>query len=160
MAYNKVVPIASNPDTFLPYVHQVDSTLQNKFGIEILSAQNKDVIKSTSTKTVSGALNQSFALYLSIVMLYFFLYFMLINFNRMEAYIILSLPFRKEKIKMFAEELKAQPFSNAIEIPLIAVVQGLFGYIIYLITGVSDVGFLGILKGFASVIPIVGRGII
>ena len=31
MAYNKVVPIASNPNNFLPYVHQVDSTLQQKY---------------------------------------------------------------------------------------------------------------------------------
>lgn len=160
MAYNKVVPIASNPDTFMPYVHQVDSTLQNRFGIEILAAQNTDVIKSTSAKIVSGALNQSFAFFSSIVMMYFFLYFMLINFNRMEAYIILSLPFRKEKIKMFAQELKAQTFSNAIGIPLIAFVQGLFGYVIYLIAGVPDAGFWGILTGFASIIPIVGTGII
>ncbi|MBI3518231.1 MAG: AI-2E family transporter [Bacteroidetes bacterium] len=160
MAYNKVVPIASNPNTFLPYVHQMDSTLQHKFGIEVLTDQNIDVIKSTSAKIVSGALNQGFAFFSSIVMMYFFLYFMLINFNRMEAYIILSLPFQKSKIKMFAEELKAQTFSNAIGIPLIAVAQGVFGYIIYLIAGVPDAGFWGILTGFSSIIPIVGTGII
>jgi predicted PurR-regulated permease PerM len=160
MVYNKVVPIASNPNTFLPYVHQMDSTLQQKFGVEVLTDQNIDVIKSTSAKIVSGALNQGFAFFSSIIMMYFFLYFMLINFNRMEAYIVLSLPFKKEKIKMFAEELKAQTFSNAIGIPLIALAQGLFGYIIYLITGVPDAGFWGILTGFASIIPIVGTGII
>jgi predicted PurR-regulated permease PerM len=78
----------------------------------------------------------------------------------MEAYIILSLPFKKEKIKMFAEELNAQTFSNAIGIPLIAVAQGLFGYIIYLIAGVPDAGFWAVLTGFASIIPIIGTGII
>ena len=160
MAYNKVVPIASNPNTFLPYVHQVDSTLQHDFGVEILTDQNIDVIKSTSAKVVSGALNQGFEFFSSIVMMYFFLYFMLINFNRMEAFIILILPFQKTKIEMFAEELKAQTFSNAIGIPLIALAQGLFGYIIYLITGVPDAGFWGILTGFASIIPIVGTGIV
>jgi predicted PurR-regulated permease PerM len=160
MAYNKVVPIASNPNTFLPYIHQMDSTLQQKFGVEVLTDQNIDVIKSTSAKIVSGALNQGFEFFSSIVMMYFFLYFMLVNFNRMEAYIVLSLPFKKDKIKMFAEELKAQTFSNAVGIPLIALAQGLFGYIIYFITGVPDAGFWGILTGFASIIPIVGTGII
>jgi predicted PurR-regulated permease PerM len=160
MAYNKVVPIASNPNNFLPYVHQVDSTLQHNFGIEILTDQNIDVIKSTSAKVVSGALNQGFEFFSSIVMMYFFLYFMLINFSRMEAFIILILPFQKSKIEMFADELKAQTFSNAIGIPLIALTQGLFGYIIYLITGVPDAGFWAILTGFASIIPIVGTGII
>ncbi len=160
MAYNKVVPIASNPNAFLPYVHQIDSTLQHKFNVEILTAQNIDVIKTTSAQLVSGALNQGFAFFSSIVMMYFFLYFMLINFNRMEAYIVLSLPFKKEKIKMFAEELNAQTFSNAIGIPLIAVAQGLFGYIIYLIAGIPDAGFWGILTGFSSIIPIIGTAII
>ncbi len=160
MAYNKVVPIASNPNTFLPYVHQIDSTLQHKFGIKVITTQNIDVIKTKSAEIVSGALNQGFDFFSSIVMMYFFLYFMLINFNRMEAYIVLSLPFKKEKIKMFGEELKAQTFSNAIGIPLIALVQGLFGYIIYLIAGLPDAGFWGILTGFASIIPIVGTAII
>lgn len=160
MAYNKVVPIASNPNTFLPYVHQVDSTLKHNFDIEILTNENIDVIKSASAKVVSGALNQGFDFFSSIVMMYFFLYFMLVNFNRMEAFIIFILPFQKNKIEMFAEELKAQTFSNAIGIPLIAFAQGLFGYIIYLIAGVPDTGFWAILTGFASVIPIVGAGII
>jgi predicted PurR-regulated permease PerM len=160
MAYNKVVPIASNPDKFLPYIHQVDSTLKHKFGIEILTGQSVESVKATSANIVSGALNQGFAFFSSIVMMYFFLYFMLINFNRMEAFIILTLPFRKNKIEMFADELIAQTFSNAIGIPLIAVIQGLFGYVIYLIAGVPDAGFWGILTGCASIIPIVGTGII
>ena len=78
----------------------------------------------------------------------------------MEAFIILILPFQKSKIEMFADELKAQTFSNAIGIPLIALAQGLFGYIIYLITGVPDAGFWAILTGFASIIPIIGTAII
>lgn len=160
MVYNKVAPVASNPDLLMPYVHQMDSTLQHKYGIKILTVKNIDLVKAESTKVFSGAVNQGLAFFSSIVMLYFFLYFMLINFNRMEASIILSLPFKKSKIKMFGEELKAQTFSNAIGIPLIAVVQGFFAYIIYLLTGVPEAGFWAILTGFASIIPIVGTGII
>lgn len=160
MVYNKVAPVASNPEILKPYVHQMDSTLQHKYGIKILTVKNIDMVKSQSTKVFSGALNQGLAFFSSIVMLYFFLYFMLINFNRMEASIILSLPFKKSKIKMFGEELKAQTFSNAIGIPLIAVVQGILAYIIYLLTGVPESGFWAILTGFASIIPIVGTGII
>ncbi|MBC7694075.1 MAG: AI-2E family transporter [Burkholderiales bacterium] len=160
MVYNKVIPVASNPDALMPYVHQMDSTLQHKYGIKIMTVKNIDMVKAESTKVFSGALNQGLAFFSSIVMLYFFLYFMLINFNRMEASIILSLPFKKSKIKMFGEELKAQTFSNAIGIPLIAVVQGFFAYFIYLMTGVPEAGFWAILTGFASIIPIVGTGII
>lgn len=160
MVYNKVVPIASNPTALLPYVTQMDSTFQEKFGIQIITPKNIETLQEAGTKIASGALNQGLVFFSSIVMLYFFLYFMLTNFNRMEASIVLSLPFRKSKIKMFGEELKAQTFSNAIGIPLIAAAQGLFAYIIYLIAGVPESGFWAILTGFASVIPIVGTGII
>ncbi|MES2566598.1 MAG: AI-2E family transporter [Bacteroidota bacterium] len=160
MIYNKVMPVASNPEVLMPYVHQMDSTLQHQYGIKILTVKNIDMVKTESTKMFSGALNQGLAFFSSIVMLYFFLYFMLINFNRMEASIILSLPFKKSKIKMFGAELKAQTFSNAIGIPLIAVVQGFFAYFIYFVTSVPEAGFWAILTGFASIIPIVGTGII
>lgn len=160
MVYNKVVPIASNPETFMPYVHQMDSTFQQNLGIKILSEKNIEVIKSTSTKVVSGALIEGLGFFSSIVMLYFLLFFMLINFNRMEASILWSLPFNRSKIKIFGKELMAQTFSNAIGIPLIALVQGLLAYVVYLIADVPESGFWAILTGLASVIPIVGTGII
>jgi hypothetical protein len=55
----------------------------------------------------------------------FFLYFLITNINRMEAAIVFYLPFGRHKIEMFGDELKAQTFSNAVGVPLIAVVQGL-----------------------------------
>jgi len=78
----------------------------------------------------------------------------------MEATVLLSLPFRNSKIKMFGNELKAQTFSNAVGIPLIAIVQGIFAYVAYLVIGLPQAGFWAFLTGFSSVIPIVGTGII
>ncbi len=160
MVYNKVVPIASNQAAFMPYLHQMDSTFQQDFGIEVLNPKNMEEIRSTSAKVLSGAISEGFNFVSSIVMLYFFLYFMLINFNRMEASLLKTLPFREENIKIFGDELKSHTFSNAVGIPLIALVQGTFAFVVYYIAGVPQSGFWAILTGFASVIPIVGTGII
>ena len=160
MVYNKVVPIASNPNTFMPYVHQLDSTVQQDFNIELLTPKNMEVIKSTSAVVLTSALSEGFNFVSSILMLYFFLYFMLINFNRMEISILKTLPFKNENIIIFGDELKSHTFSNAVGIPLIALVQGAFAFAVYYIAGVPEAGFWGILTGFASVIPIVGTGII
>ncbi len=160
MVYNKVVPIASNPDIFLPYIHHIDQIFNQKIGIELLTDNNIQLIKQLSAQVVSSIVNQGFAFFTSIVMMYFFLYFMLINFNRMEAMILLLLPFKKSNIKIFGQELKSQTFSNIVGIPLIAVIQGLFSFGVYLLSGVPEAGFWAILTGFASVIPIVGTGII
>jgi predicted PurR-regulated permease PerM len=160
MVYNKVVPIASNPNMYMPYVHQLDSTAKQDFNIELLTPKNMEVMRTTSAKVLSSALSEGFNFVSSVLMLYFFLYFMLINFNRMESTILKILPFKNENIKIFGDELKSHTFSNAVGIPLIALVQGVFAYAVYYIAGVPQAGFWGILTGFASVIPIVGTGII
>ena len=60
----------------------------------------------------------------------------------MEAAIRFYLPFKSEKIKIFGNELVAQTlFSNAVGIPMIAVAQGVCGYLSFLIAGVNEAGF-------------------
>lgn len=160
MVYNKLAPLISNPELILPYINHIDALLQKHIGVSFLSNENLDLIKNKGAVFFSGALNQGMAFFETIVMMYFFLYFLLINFNKMENSILLVLPFKKDNITLFSKELKSQTFSNSIGIPLIALAQGSFAYIIYLITSVPEAGFWAILTGFASIIPIVGTGII
>ena len=82
------------------------------------------------------------------------------NINRMEAAILLYLPFKREKIYLFGAELKAETFSNAVGVPLIAVAQGIFAYVAYLFTGVPESEFWAVLTGFTSILPIIGTGLI
>ena len=51
-------------------------------------------------------------------------------------------------------------FINAVGVPIIAIVQGLIAYALYLYAGVQDAGLWAILTGAASIIPLVGTGII
>jgi predicted PurR-regulated permease PerM len=78
----------------------------------------------------------------------------------MEAAIVFFLPFKREKIELFGKELVAQTFSNAIGVPAIAVAQGIIGFIGYTIAGVPEAGFWAMVTAFASVIPVVGTGLV
>jgi predicted PurR-regulated permease PerM len=160
MIYNKVAPVINHPEELFGYLKQIDYNLTEKFGIKIFTDKNIQEIQSTGSDIASGILNEGLALFSSIVMMYFLLYFLLINYNRMEASILVSLPFSNSKIKMFGSELKSQTFSNAIGVPLIAIVQGVFAFGAYYVTGLPEASFWAILTGFSSVIPIVGTGII
>jgi predicted PurR-regulated permease PerM len=156
MLYNKISALISEPEIILNYVTQ----LQQKLNIVLLSEKNIAEIQSRLTAIVPGLLNMGLSLFASLAMMYFFMYFLLINFNRLEASLILMLPFDKRKIFLFGSELKSQTFSNAIGIPLIAVVQGFSAFFIYYVADVPEAAFWGILTGFASIIPLVGTGII
>lgn len=156
LLFNKVSGLISHPEIIKTYIEEV----QSKFNIVLISEKNIEQIQSYATSMVSDILNVGLSLFSSIAMMYFFLYFLLTNFNRLEAAIVHFLPFDKRKILLFGSELKSQTFSNAIGIPLIAVVQGLSSFLAYYVTGVPEAAFWGILTGFASIIPIVGTGII
>jgi predicted PurR-regulated permease PerM len=160
MIYNKVAPVINHPQELFGYLKQIDHNLTEKFGIEIFSDKNIEEIQATGSNLASGIVNEGLQFFGSITMMYFLLYFLLINYNRMEASILVSLPFSNSKIKMFGSELKSQTFSNAIGVPLIALIQGAFAFFLYYITGLPEPAFWGILTGFSSVIPIVGTGII
>lgn len=58
------------------------------------------------------------------------------------------------------EESKKIIVANAIGIPLLAIIQGTFAYIGYLIFGIEAALFYGVLTAFASIIPMLGTMIV
>lgn len=92
----------------------------------------------------------------NIIVLLFVLYFMLIGGPRMERYFRELLPFNESIGRSLVREVHAMVRSNAIGIPLLAIVQGGIAYIGYLLIGVPLPLFWAILTCFATVIPVVG----
>jgi predicted PurR-regulated permease PerM len=160
MMYQKVSSVAANFSTIIEPLTHIDELLREKFDFILLSEKNIAQLQTFVTDFLSSALNQGINLFSSIIMMYFFLYFMIMNTGRMEAAIVFYLPFKRSQIALFGTELRAQTFSNAIGVPLIAVVQGFVAYISLLITGMDEPVFWAIVTGFTSVIPIVGTGLV
>lgn len=161
MLFRKVQLMGTNIQTIViqPLQH-LDAVLQAQLNFKLISDKNIAEVQSFATSFLSSMLNQGLNLFGTITMMYFFLYFLITNINRMEAAIIFYLPFGRKKIELFGHELKAQTFSNAVGVPLIAVVQGLVGYISYVIAGVEEPGFWAVITGFTSVLPIIGTGLV
>lgn len=161
MLFGKVEQIAGNMQaTIIQPLKNLDVILQQKFHVVLISDKNIAQAEGYLTSFISSLLNQGLNLLGAITMMYFFLYFLITNINRMEAAIVFYLPFGRHKIEMFGNELKAQTFSNAVGVPLIAVVQGFTAYISYLIVGIQEPGFYAVLTGFASILPLIGTGLV
>ena len=160
MMYQKISLVAVNFNAVTEPLSHIDELLQEEFHFTLLSDKNIAQLQTLVTDFVSSALNQGLNLFSAIVMMYFFLYFMITNTGRMEAAIVFYLPFKRSQIAMFGTELRAQTMSNAVGVPLIAVVQGVVAYIAFMITGMNEPGFWAVVTGFASVIPIVGTGLV
>lgn len=160
LLYSKGKYYVSNPDELVSSLIKVRSQIQDNYGISVVSDQQILNLKLYITDAISGLLNKSLSFFGSITILYFFLYFMLLSINRMEAAIIFFLPFQRSKIELFGKELVAQTFSNAIGVPTIAVAQGLIGLVAYLIAGVPEAGFWAVITAFASIIPVIGTAVV
>lgn len=156
MLYNEARLFLQDPDIIINTLRTVETSVNTKFNVKLFSDTNISEIQSFVTKSVTSLLSQGLNFVATISMAYFFLYFMLININRMEAAIVFFLPFKKSKIYLFGKELVSQTFSNAVGLPLIAVAQGLCGLAAYLIGGLPQAGFWAIITGFTSILPVIG----
>ncbi len=128
--------------------------------VEIKIDQMISRITSLAGSLLTGILNNVFGVLTTIVVMYFLLYYFLVNYGKLEKSLISYLPMREENLKVLGDELHNMTFINAVGVPVIAVVQGLIGYGLYLYAGIEDAGLWAILTGAASIIPLVGTGII
>ena len=78
----------------------------------------------------------------------------------MERYVNELLPFNAANTQYVAHEINMIVRSNAIGIPLLAIIQGGVAMIGYWIFGAPNILFSGFLTGFASVVPMVGTALI
>jgi predicted PurR-regulated permease PerM len=160
MLYRQAIMLASNPATIIEPLKQMNHDIFEKYHVSLISGDSLKNIQGIAGNMVSTILNSGLNFFTTIIMMYFFLYFLLVNINRIEAAIVFYLPFKRSKIKLFGDELVAQTFSNAVGIPLIAVTHGLLAFIAYSIVGLGQSGFWAVITGFASVIPIIGTAIV
>jgi predicted PurR-regulated permease PerM len=116
-------------------------------------------ITSILGSLVTGILNNVFGVLTTIVVMYFLLYYFLVNYNKLEKSLVEYLPLSEINLKRLGVELRNMTFINAVGVPVIAIVQGLIAYALYLYAGVIDAGLWAILTGAASIIPLVGRGL-
>lgn len=160
LLYNKGKYYIAHPELLVASLKKVQVQFKQNYGISVLTDENIANIKAMGTKLIKTLLNESLNFFGTFTMLYFFLYFMLMGINRLEASIVFFLPFQRNKIELFGKELVALTYSNSIGVPAIAIAQGIIGYIGYLIIGLPEAGFWAVITGFSSIIPIIGTGLV
>jgi predicted PurR-regulated permease PerM len=95
----------------------------------------------------------------ALVVMYFLLYFMLTNCNKMEEWMKDVLPLRKDNLTRVQRQMKQMVISNAVGIPLISLLQGVAGLILYLILGIKEPLLWFALTAFTSILPLVGSAL-
>jgi len=156
---NKIIFYINQPDL----LNSIKDTIVEKIRLLPVDIKVDEMISKITSNlgtVLTGVLNNVFGVLTTIVVMYFLLYYFLVNYGSLEKTLIRYLPMREKNLSILGEELRNMTFINAVGVPVIAVIQGLIAYGLYLYAGVSDAGLWAILTGAASIIPLVGTGLI
>ncbi len=134
--------------------------LENLIGIKILSKENIQSVQREATGFLASIVSQTFNAVGSIAIMYFVLYYMLINYGKAELFLSEHLPLSSKNINELDHELKVQVYSNAIGSPLMAITQCIVAIFCYYYFNVKDPLFWGVISGVFSMIPFIGSALI
>ena len=149
-----------DPQAIIAPFEQTAAIIKAKTGYNILGGDSLSFVLSSLPRigqTLMGGIS-SFAV--NMFVLVFVLYFMLIGGKKMEQYVNGILPFNETNTQNVVHEINMIVRSNAIGIPLLAVIQGGVAMIGYWIFGAPNILFAGFLTCFASIIPMVGTALV
>lgn len=135
---------------------QMDEYIFQLTGIRVLSDDMLKNLRQIAADIIPQILGATANMLATIGMMYFILYYMLINFGKSEKMLGELLPVEEEKAVRFSEELEAAVFSNVLGAPVLAILQGLCAGLGFWIFGLEEPWFWGAISGFMSFIPLVG----
>ncbi len=105
---------------------------------------------------ISGAFN----IILGLLLMYFLLYFMLVEHKTFERALVKYVPLREQNAYRFAAEMRNTTYANVVGQGLISIVQGSLLSLCFFLLGYSDPLFWGVITAFICFVPILGPPII
>lgn len=160
MLVDKQQNLNLDPQSIIAPIEEIAGIIKSKTGYDVLGSDTTSFIVSALPRIGQAVMGGISSFVINLFVLVFVLYFMLIGGIKMETYVNAILPFNATNTEHVIHEINMIVRSNAIGIPLLAVIQGGVAMIGYFIFGAPNALLLGFLTCFATVIPMVGTGLI
>jgi predicted PurR-regulated permease PerM len=156
MLGTKIGYAIENSNQVLAALNKFVTGLEQRYKVEILSDQNFQQAGKYIATSLPRILGATFSTLLSLVLMYFTLYFMLVRSKEMEQYLYEYIPLKDENIEWIGKETNMLVYNNALAVPLIALLQGVVGLVGYLLIGTPDPWFWFVITAITSMLPFVG----
>ena len=152
--------ISIDPQAILNEVNDFIHSLEELLGFNFFTPENLSGLPKIGTDLLQVLGNSVYSFVINVIVILFVLYYMLFSSDEFEKSIREILPFKEENKQILGEETRLIIQANAIGIPLMAIIQGFFAYLGYLIFGVESALLYAILTAFATILPLVGTMIV
>lgn len=157
---NRLQAVNLEPSVLIKTIQHFIDLVHQKVGYDVMSSDNLSMITSRISGVAQMLVGQISSFLINSFVLLFVLYFMLLGGKTMESYVYDILPFKNKNKKEVIKSAKVMVTSNAIGIPLLALIQGCIAMIGYLIFGTPDPVIFGFLTCFATILPLIGTAFI
>lgn len=134
--------------------------INQEFGVDLLKEINLGDLTAWIVKIIQEILNTSLNGLIQIGVAYLILYFMLMNYKKMEHWFYKNIPLKTENLTILNKDLRDLVISNAVGIPLVAFFQALVAYVGYIIFGLEDPFSWFLITFFGAMLPVVGAAIV
>ena len=156
----KINLLFNNSQEVIQGIQSVAVQLKEWTGQDLLTDQNIQEIQKRITNFIPAFLNSTAAILGNLGIMLFVFFFMLKNARSMEKSLGDFIPLREDNVNILAAETKNMVKANAIGIPLISFIQGVFALVGYVIFGINDYVLWGFMTGVFAFFPIVGTMLI
>jgi predicted PurR-regulated permease PerM len=156
----KLQVFLTDPSSYFESAKSSVILIQEKMGANFLSKESLTQLLNKVAALIPGMINSTANLISNLGIMLFVLYYMLYNGKEMEQYLSRIIPLKPDNINILASETKKMIKANALGIPIISIIQGLFAALGYFIFGVNEFAIWGFLTGIFAFFPVVGTMIV
>lgn len=160
MLYAKITEVLNDPSSMFTVFKLLDEQTQAVFGIELWSDANIEKLKVSAGSLIPSFLNE-FVWMLGIIgIMYFILFYLLVQRDSIAKETNTILPFDTDNIRILSHELESMTLSNIIGVPAIGIIQGTAAGLGYWVFGLPEPFFWGVITAFVSLLPLIGSTLI
>ncbi|WP_010136704.1 AI-2E family transporter [Ochrovirga pacifica] len=156
MLSEKIKNISKNSDQIIDEVKQKLDATKQYIGYDVTEFINTSEVSSWLSENLQSWIGGTFNTAMVIFIMYFLLYYMLINFQHLNTSIYNYLPLKRKNFSLLEKEINAMVKANALGIPLVAVAQGLVALVGFFIFNIENPFFWAVVVAIGSMIPFIG----
>jgi predicted PurR-regulated permease PerM len=156
----KINSLINNQQEVIQGLEIFSKKVQSYTGMKLFTATNAETLAKNISSYIPSFLNSTANILTNLIMMFFLLYYLLVSGKEIEKYLNHVIPLKQENVNKLGAETDMMIRANAVGIPIICFVQGVFAAIGYLIFGVKDWGMLGFVTGVFAFFPLVGTMIV
>ncbi|WP_124981151.1 AI-2E family transporter [Nonlabens xiamenensis] len=159
MLTSKVKTAIKNSEQITEAVKSQLDSLEEFIGFNLSESISSSEVSTWVSDNIQNLASSGVNVIISVGIMFFLLYFMLVERDTWKKAAMTYMPLKKKNLETIADESVDLVKSNAIGIPLVALLQGVVALIGYFIFGIDNPFFWFVITVIGSMIPFVGTAL-